>query len=131
MLCVKDIMTREIVTISADASIGDAIELLLARRISGLPVVSEDGKLIGILTEFALMALAYDRNVADHTVGDHMTHEVLTVDASDSVNKVADLCIVHRVRRLPVLEDGRLAGLVSRCDVLESIYNSSAPVAAC
>lgn len=131
MLQVHDIMTREIVTISPEDSIRDAIELLLARRISGLPVTNSEGRLVGILTEFALMALAYDHNVADHTVADHMTHDVLTVEASDKVNKVADLCIVHRVRRLPVLEEGRLVGLVSRRDVLESIYRAAPPVAAC
>lgn len=131
MRTVNDIMTREIVTIGAEASIGDAIELLLARRISGLPVVDQTGKLVGILTEFALLALAYDHEITDQAVGDHMTHEVLTVDANDPANKVADLCIVHRVRRLPVLENGKLVGLVSRRDVLESLYQATPPVAAC
>ncbi|MEO0531305.1 MAG: CBS domain-containing protein [Planctomycetota bacterium] len=131
MLAVNEIMTPNVVTIGPDASIGDAIELLLARRVSGLPVVDGAGRLVGILTEFALMALAYDQNVADHTVADHMTHDVLTVDADDAVNKVADLCIVHRVRRLPVLEKGRLVGLVSRRDVLEALYKAKAPVGAC
>lgn len=131
MLTVNNIMTRDIVTISADASIRDAIELLLGRRISGLPVVDSRDRLVGILTEFALLALAYDKNVADHKVCDHMTSEVLTVEATDPVNKVADLCIVHRVRRLPVIENGCLAGLVSRRDVLNAIYGATAPVAAC
>ncbi|MEN0110224.1 MAG: CBS domain-containing protein, partial [Planctomycetota bacterium] len=96
MSTVKDIMTNQIVTIRPEATIGDAIELLLARRISGLPVVDGGGKLVGILTEFALLALAYDHDITGQTVAEHMTHDVLTVDADDPVNKVADLCIVHR-----------------------------------
>ena len=131
MLTVDTIMSREIVTISPDASIRDAIDLLLSRGISGLPVVDSRDRLVGILTEFALLALAYDQNVADHKVCDHMTNEVLTVEASDPVNKVADLCIVHRVRRLPVVENGCLVGLVSRRDVLNAIYETAPPVAAC
>lgn len=131
MLTVNDIMTREIVTIGPEAPIRDAIDLLLARGVGGLPVVDEQDRLVGILTEFALLALAYDQNVANHRVCDHMTHEVLTVDACNPVNKVADLCIVHRVRRLPVLDHGRLVGLVSRRDVLSAIYESAPPIAAC
>ncbi len=131
MLTVSEIMTREIVTIGPEASIGEAIELLLERKISGLPVINHDGGLVGILTEFALLALAYDRDIANQSVQDHMTHEVLTVDANDPVNKVADLCIVHRVRRLPVLEHGKLVGLVSRGDVLKSLYQAAPPVVAC
>lgn len=130
MLRVSDIMTRKAVTIGPHATIGEATELLVDRGVSGLPVVDDAGTLIGILTEFALLALAYDQNVAGELVSQHMTREVLTVDASDPVSKVADLCIVHRVRRLPVLERGRLVGLVSRRDVLKSIYTAAAPVAA-
>lgn len=131
MMTVNEIMTRQIVTIGADASVRDAIELLLARRISGLPVTDNEGRLVGILTEFALLGLAYDRAIADQAVGDHMTRDVLTVDVNDPVSKVADLCIVHRVRRLPVLEDGKLIGLVTRRDALESIYQAAPAAMAC
>ena len=128
MLTIDKIMTPNPVTIGPEATIGEAIELLLARRISGLPVIDSDGKLAGILTEFALLALAYDQEITGQTVQEHMTREVLTVDAEDPVNKVADLCIVHRVRRLPVVQDGRLVGLVARRDVLEALFNTPAPV---
>ena len=130
MLTIQQIMSPSVVTIGPEATIGEAIELLLARRISGLPVVDADQRLVGILTEFALLALAYDREITGQTVDQHMTRDVLTVDAADPLNKVADLCIVHRVRRLPVLENGRLVGLVSRRDVLEALFHASAPVAA-
>lgn len=131
MLRVQEIMTRDVVTVSPESPIGDAIELMLARRVSGLPVVEPGGRLVGILTEFALLALAYDQSVANHHVSDHMTRDVLTVNIGDPINKVADLCIVHRVRRLPVLQEGRLVGLVSRRDILEALYRAKAPVAAC
>lgn len=129
MLTVQEIMTARIVTIGPDASIGEAIELLLERRIGGLPVVAADGTLVGILTEFALLALAYDNEIANERVDQHMTRDVLTVEAGDPISKVADLCIVHRVRRVPVLQGGRLVGLVSRRDVLEAIYQAPAAVA--
>ncbi|MEO1497200.1 MAG: CBS domain-containing protein [Planctomycetota bacterium] len=121
MPAVKDIMTDGVVTIGPTATIGEAIELLLARRVSGLPVVEADETLVGIITEFALLGLAYDQAIMSQTVAEHMTRTLLTVEVDEPVSKVADLCIVHRVRRLPVLDGGRLVGLVSRRDVLEAI----------
>ena len=128
MLTARAIMTEDVVTIGPDASIQDAIELLLLQRISGLPVTDQEGHLIGIVTEFALLAIAYDAKVCSHSIADHMTTEVFTVNADDPVNKVADLCIVHRVRRVPVVENGRLVGLISRRDVLKAMYEAQSPI---
>jgi CBS domain-containing protein len=119
-----------LVTVRHDASIEDAIELLLAEQISGLPVIDEAGGLVGVITEFALLAVAYDQRVKNHTVSEHMTTELITVDVEDSVRRVADLCIVHRVRRLPVLKDGRLVGIIARRDVLRALVADSVAVSA-
>lgn len=122
MPTVREIMNSQIVTIGPGAPIHQAVDLLLDKRISGLPVVDEADRLVGILTEFALLAIAYDDRVSGDKVAQHMTTDVLTVDIDDPVSKVADLCIVHRVRRVPVLEGGKLVGLVSRRDVLKAMY---------
>jgi CBS domain-containing protein len=126
MLTARDIMTEGVITIRPTCTIREAIELLLAERISGLPVLDDRGRLIGIVTEFALLAVAYDEKVFDDSIDQHMTTDLLTVDAADPVRKVADLCVVHRVRRVPVLEGGKLVGLISRCDVLRAVYESTA-----
>lgn len=126
MLTARDIMTENVVTIPPTCSVGHAIELLIQEQISGLPVVDEHDQLVGIVTEFALLATAYDESIASETVDKHMTIDVLTVDIDDPVRKVADLFIVHRVRRVPVMENGRIAGLVSRRDVLKAVYEGSA-----
>ncbi len=128
MLTARAIMTSDVVTIQSDASIKEAIELLIARQISGLPVVDSEGHLIGVLTEFALLAMVYDEEVQDHTVGQHMTTDLITVDIDDPVTRVADLCIVHRIRRVPVTKRGRLVGLIARRDVLRTLYEAKAPV---
>ena len=122
MSTAREIMTENVTTIKRDCSIEDAIKLLLGKQVSGLPVVDDFGHLVGIVTEFALLAIAYDQSVLQDTVEMHMTTEVLTVDADDPLNKAADLCIAHRVRRLPVMEDGRLVGLISRRDVLMAMH---------
>jgi CBS domain-containing protein len=126
MLTAGAIMTPNLVTIRPEASIEEAIEVLLTRQISGLPVTNDDGQLIGVITEFALLAMAYDQRVKNHTVSQHMTREVVTVDIDDPINRVADLCIVHRVRRVPVMKNGRLVGIIARRDVLRALVETSA-----
>ena len=106
MLTARDIMTDVVITVKPKCTIREAIELLLAERISGLPVVDDRGRLVGIVTEFALLAVAYDESILNDSIEQHMTTDLLTVDASDPVRKVADLCVVHRVRRVPVMEGG-------------------------
>jgi CBS domain-containing protein len=128
MLTAGAIMTSDLITVRPEASIEDAIELLLGQQISGLPVTDDDGRLVGVITEFALLAVTYDRRVKNHTVSQHMTREVITVDIDDPVSRVADLCIVHRVRRVPVMKDGRLVGVIARRDVLRALVESNAAV---
>ena len=121
MLTAGEIMTPELVTVRPDSSIEEAIEILLSKEISGLPVVDAEGRLVGVITEFALLAVAYDQRVKNHTVSQHMTRDVITVDVNDGLSRVADVCIVHRVRRVPVMRNGRLAGLIARRDVLRTL----------
>jgi CBS domain-containing protein len=125
MLTARDIMTENVVTILPSCSVGSAIEQLIHEQISGLPVVDEHDQLVGIVTEFALLATAYDESITSESVDKHMTTDVLTVDVDDPVRTVADLFIVHRVRRVPVMEKGRIAGLISRRDVLKAVYEGS------
>jgi predicted transcriptional regulator len=126
MLTAGEIMTTNLVTVRPEASIEEAIEILLSQTISGLPVTDEDGRLVGVITEFALLAVAYDKRVKNHTVSQHMTREVISVDINDTVSRIADLCIVHRVRRVPVMQDDRLVGVIARRDVLRALVESSA-----
>jgi CBS domain-containing protein len=126
MLTAGAIMTTDLVTVRPDVSIEDAIEILLNQSISGLPVVDDDGRLVGVITEFALLAVTYDKRVKNHTVSQHMTREVITVDVNDPISRIADLCIVHRVRRVPVMQDGRLIGVIARRDVLRALVESPA-----
>ena len=126
MLTAGAIMTPNLVTVRPDASIEEAIELLLKAQISGLPVIDDDDHLVGVITEFALLAVAYDRRVKNHTVSQHMTRELITVEVDDPISRVADLCIVHRVRRVPVMDHGRLVGVIARRDVLRALVESPA-----
>jgi CBS domain-containing protein len=128
MLTAESIMTTNVVTITPDMAIKDAIELLLRLQISGLPVVDQQGRLVGVITEFAMLAMVYDQEVQSQSVGQHMTREVFTVEATDPISRIADLCIVHRVRRVPVMKNGKLVGVIARRDVLRALHEAAEAV---
>lgn len=114
-------MNPRVITIGPNETVGGAIQILLDRRISGLPVVNDNGDLIGVITEFALLAAAYDGKVRNDPVGKHMTKQVLSVDENASLQSIADTFIIHRVRRVPVLSNNRLIGQISRRDLLRAV----------
>jgi CBS domain-containing protein len=130
MLTAREIMTDNLITVRPDDSIESAIQTLLDEQISGLPVINEQGHLVGVITEFALLGVVYDQNIKNQTVEQHMTRELITVNIDDPVSRVADLCIVHRVRRLPVMQNGRMVGIIARRDVLKALHFEHVPVCA-
>ncbi|MCH7753066.1 MAG: CBS domain-containing protein [Planctomycetes bacterium] len=127
MITAREIMREDVVTINLESSLEEAIELMLLQEISGLPVTDNEGHLVGIVTEFALLAIVYDDKIRQESVSQHMTTEVLTIDVDDPIRKIADMCIVHRVRRAPVMHNGRIVGLIARRDVLKALYEAKAP----
>jgi len=128
MLTAAAIMTGNLVTIHPEAPLKEAIEALLTHQVTGLAVTDDDGHLVGIITEFALLAMAYDHDVRRQTVARHMTPEVICADANTPLNRVADLFILHRVRQMPVLRNERVVGMISRREVLQALYASAAPI---
>ncbi len=127
MITAREIMRENVVTINLESSLEEAIDLMLLQEISGLPVTDNEGHLVGIVTEFALLAIVYDEKIRQESVSQHMTTDVLTIEADDPISKIADMCIVHRVRRVPVMDNGRIVGLISRRDVLKALYEAKAP----
>jgi len=123
---VRDIMTRSLVTLRPEMSAAVAAELLLQHEISGAPVVDEQARLIGLLSEYdCLRAVAsaeyqMDAHDAAETVSELMTTECHTVVPKLDLFALANEFVRLRVRRFPVLEDERLIGQVSRRDALRA-----------
>jgi CBS domain-containing protein len=130
---VRDLMTKEVATISEDDSLKEAARIMTEKRVSGLPVVDSEGIVIGMLSEAdfveragneraGLVAMLFDRNVRRlkaEVVGQAMTKNVITVDGDAPYTLAARLMDRKRVKRLPVVDGaGRLLGIVSRSDVL-------------
>ncbi len=140
----RDVMTREVVSVNLKASLAQAIALMLKLKVSGLPVVDDDGKLVGILTEGDLLRrteLGTERErpkwleflrgpaaVASDYVKTHarrvdevMTDEVHSVGERTPLADVVTLMNARRVRRVPVLRDGAPVGIVSRADLVRAL----------
>lgn len=127
MLTAEDVMTPRPVAVRSDTSITDAIGVLLRRDISGVPVVDERHQLVGILSERdCLRVIAVgEYSAVDHeklrSVAEFMNPPKYTVTPTAGIYSLADFFLTHHERRLPVVEDGRLIGLVTRRDVLRGI----------
>lgn len=125
MKTVRDVMTSDVVVVPSNSSVEEAGRILVENNMSGAPVVDEDGRLVGIISEFQLLELVYEPRLKYSCVRDFMTRDVLTVSADDSLNTVANMFILHRIRRLPVVENGRLQGIITRGDVLRQLLHAS------
>ena len=121
---VKDIMTKKLITFQPDMRVLAAIESLLKHKISGAPVVNENGNLIGVLSEIDCMStIIQDLYYSDSggSVEDFMSTEITTVNSEMGLVDLAEIFQKKHFRRLPVVDNGILVGQVSRRDVLKAI----------
>lgn len=114
----RDIMTRTVCTIRPQTSAQEAAQLLSQKRISGLPVVDENSKIIGIVTEADIISKV---NREGLRVADIMSHEVITVDEETLVSDIAMLLTGRKIKRVPVVQNNRLVGIVSRGDIVNAV----------
>jgi CBS domain-containing protein len=140
----SDIMTRDLITVGPRSTLSEAITKMVERRVSGLPVVDLEGKLVGMLTEGDLLrraelstekqrskwqqflrgpARTAEEYVATHSrhVEDVMTKEVVSVTESAGVDQVVDLMEQRGIRRVPVVRGDVVVGLISRADLIRVI----------
>lgn len=124
MFKVKDIMTSHVVTVDTDDTVDYAISLMVKHRVSGLPVMDKRGRPIGVVSEYDLMELACSGLPDDTTVRSYASPGLFGVSEDDSWVTAADLFRAKHVRRLPVLRDDRLVGIVSRHDLMCAIRDA-------
>ena len=118
MYQVKDAMSRDVITVTPEATVEEAIHLFLDRNISGAPVVDRNGRLRGIITQFQLLEVLYDPNVKNSKIEECMTRNVFTIEEDALLGTAANLLVVHRIQRIPVVRNGTIVGIISRRDLL-------------
>jgi CBS domain-containing protein len=139
-----DVMMLNVITVSADVDVRDVAKILVTNRISAVPVVDEQGKLVGIISEGDLVrrpeignekplswwldplntkgALA-DEFIRSHSrkVSDVMTRDVVTAKPDDSLGHIADLLEKYRIKRVPIVSGERIVGIVSRANLVQAL----------
>ena len=146
---IKDVMTREVVTVSPKATLKEAARLLGTKGISGLVVVDGD-EVVGVLSEADILvkesgervthtgilgwlfepgASEWEAKLAARTVGEAMTSPALTISPGRPAHEAATRMIEDDVNRLPVVEDGKLLGVVSRADLVRAFARTDAEIA--
>ena len=116
---VRQCMTSGAVTLSGDESAGAAARLMARSNVGALPVLGRGGRLIGIVTDrdLVLRCMASGQDANHVPVGSIMTSRVAVADPEESIFEASERMATEQVRRLPVVEDGRLVGMVSLADV--------------
>lgn len=116
-LTARDVMKYGVISIGPKEPIYEAISLLLEKDISGLPVV-QDGHLEGILSEKDVLKLLFEEEYLPGLVEDYMSTNVVTYDVEDSVSDICGCLSRHDFRRIPVLYEGRISGMITRADLI-------------
>ncbi len=151
MLSVKDIMTRDVITVSPETDIAHAARLLLEKSVNGVPVVDETGTLVGILCQSDLVAQQKKfpiptiftlldgfipltsmkhlekevRKITATTVADAMSPNPVTVRPDASIEEVGTIMVDRNFYTLPVVDKGDLVGIVGKEDVLRTLVSGS------
>lgn len=111
----KNVMTRDIITVSPSTKVRNLAMILIKNQISGAPVANKDGKILGIVSEADIVAKKGKDAKAI------MSKKVISVPQDASVEEIAQLMVTHAIKRLPVMDGGRLIGIVSRADIVNAI----------
>lgn len=146
---VKDLMTRNVVSVKPDGSLGDVVVKFMENKISGAPVLDEKG-LVGIISKADILkqlstagsihellvavsslweenkknnSIDYLKKVSERVVSDVMSRHVVTVDPESSIERAARLMVNRNINRLPVVENKKLLGIVARGDIVKALAN--------
>jgi len=145
---VCDLMTSEVVTVTPTTSLRDAAVLLTEKGISGMPVVNDANEVVGVLSEADIVVKAggevarnrllgwlleadfgLEDKIRAETVGDAMTAPPVEISPKRPVHEAARLMVSENVNRLPVVERGKLVGIVTRADIVRAFTRSDAELA--
>jgi CBS domain-containing protein len=118
-----DIMTKDVISITSKTPLKEVIEILTVKKITGIPVVDDNKKLLGIISELDLIGiLLQDCNIDEKTAEEFITKDIVSFGINDSVDKLCQYLLNKPFRRVPIVDNGYLVGIVSRADIIALIW---------
>jgi CBS domain-containing protein len=111
----KDIMTKEIISVAPTMTIKQLADTLIKNQISGAPVSGKNGKVIGVVSEADIVGKK------GKDVKSIMSKKIISIQEETPVEEIAQLMITHHVKRVPVMRDDKVVGIVSRADIVSAI----------
>lgn len=111
----KDIMTRDIITVSPNMTIKNLATTLIKNQISGAPVAGKNGKIVGVVSEADIVAKK------GKDVKAIMSKKIISVGEETTVEEIAQIMTTHRIKRVPVMRDNAVVGIISRADIVSAI----------
>jgi CBS domain-containing protein len=111
----KDIMTRDVITVNPTMTVKSLAMMLIKNQISGAPVADKGGKIVGVVSESDIVAKR------GKDVKSIMSKKIISVGEQTPVEEIARMMTTHHIKRLPVMNDGKVVGIVSRADIVSAI----------
>ncbi len=121
MFDTKNIMTTDVISVKKDTPIDDAVDLLVEHNVTGLPVVDEDMNLVGVISEKDMLSLLSEPESSSGKVEDYMTKDVVSFEQGEDLIAICECLVNNNFRRVPIVDNGRLVGIVSRRDIIKYI----------
>ncbi|MDG5490544.1 CBS domain-containing protein [Psychroserpens sp. SPM9] len=124
-ITVNDFMTRDLITFKPEQTVEEVIQILIKNKISGGPVVNQNNELVGIISEGDCLkdiseSRYYNMPMEQHTVENRMAKNVETIDGNMNVFDAANKFLESKIRRFPIVENGKLVGQISQKDILKA-----------
>jgi len=124
MVVAKDVMKSGLLTVRTSTPVYEAMEVLATKNVTGLPVVDDYMNLLGIVSEKDILKLLYDPNAKPGLVKDYMTTDVVGFDKNTSLFEICHCLVNNNFRRVPILDNGKLVGIISRTDIMAYIMKN-------
>ena len=128
MATISDIMNQPVISVRPEATLAEVVSLLTEHHFSGAPVVSAEGVVLGMIADLALLDILFDCDLRDAPVSQFMDTQVHMIHPNDPLTCAAYSFALYGIRRIPVAEDGKLVGIITRRDLMNYALTCSEPI---